>query len=58
MDVSKGGGSKNPDRDERIESIIFVVEGNLLLKVNGADYQLKKELRFYSTWKKMGDYKI
>ena len=42
MDVSKGGGSKNPDRDERIESIIFVVEGNLLLKVNGADYQLKE----------------
>ena len=42
MDVSKGGGSKNPDRDKRIESIIFVVEGNLLLTVNEAEYKLKE----------------
>jgi (S)-ureidoglycine aminohydrolase len=42
MDISKDGGSKNPDRDQRVESIIFVVEGSLLLTLKGSKYQLNE----------------
>ena len=42
MDISKDGGSKNPDRDQRVESIIFVVEGSLLLTLEGSKHQLNE----------------
>ena len=42
MEISKDGGSKNPDRDKRVESLIFVVEGNLLLTLEGTKYPLEE----------------
>ncbi len=41
MEVSPGGGSDNPEPDERVQGVLFVVEGVLDLTIDGRVHQLK-----------------
>lgn len=41
MEVSPGGGSVRPDDDSRAESVLFVVEGQMILDVDEARHALK-----------------
>jgi (S)-ureidoglycine aminohydrolase len=41
MEVSPGGGSKNPEPDEGVEAVLFVLEGKAQLSVTGKDHTLQ-----------------
>ncbi|GAB3936486.1 bifunctional allantoicase/(S)-ureidoglycine aminohydrolase [Kribbella albertanoniae] len=40
VEVAPGGGSTKPDTDPAAEAVIFVVDGNITLTVDGADHVL------------------
>lgn len=40
MEVSPGGGSDRPELDDLAEGVIFVVDGELELKLNGVEHKL------------------
>lgn len=40
MEVAPGGGSDRPELDDSAEAILFVVEGQLSLKINGSAYEM------------------
>ena len=42
VEVSPGGGSNNPEIDPNAECVLFVVDGELCLTIEGAKYQLQK----------------
>lgn len=42
MEVSTGGGSETPEPDPKAEGVIFVVEGEISLKVDGNDHVMKE----------------
>jgi (S)-ureidoglycine aminohydrolase len=41
MDVDPGGGSSTPEPDARAEAVLFIVDGNPTLALNGAAYALE-----------------
>lgn len=41
MEVAPGGGSDQPETDDRAQAVLFVVEGNATLTVNGTTHTLE-----------------
>ena len=41
VEVSPGGGTDDPDRDQDAEAVLFVVEGSLELEADGSRYSLE-----------------
>lgn len=41
MEISPGGGSDHPESEAGVESVVFVTEGNLELRLAGTDYRLQ-----------------
>lgn len=41
MEVGPGGGSKKPETDENVESVLFLVSGQMLINVDSSSYQLE-----------------
>jgi len=41
MDVGPGGGSENPEPDRAVESVLFVVEGELVLTLDQTPHHMK-----------------
>lgn len=41
MEISAGGGSDHPESEAGVESVVFVTEGNLELRLSGTDHRLQ-----------------